>query len=168
VVENVKRVMEEHLELSPVEATKLAMQEITAPIIAITLVLLSVFVPIAFIPGISGELFRQFAVTVAVSMFISAINALTLSPALCGVFLKPHHGPRPGLVGKLMNAIDRAGWLNCGRAHKAFRSSVRDGRWRRWAPTDLTHHVHGSRPRTIKAVFRRRAMPGSVWREPPR
>jgi hydrophobe/amphiphile efflux-1 (HAE1) family protein len=107
VVENVERVMEEHPELTPGEATKLAMQEITAPIIAITLVLLSVFVPIAFIPGISGELFRQFAVTVAVSMFISAINALSLSPALCGVFLKPHHGPRRGLIGKVMNAIDR-------------------------------------------------------------
>ncbi len=107
VVENVERVMEEHPELSPGEATKLAMQEITAPIIAITLVLLSVFVPIAFIPGISGELFRQFAVTVAVSMFISAINALTLSPALCGVLLQPHHGPRRGLIGKVMNAIDR-------------------------------------------------------------
>src|SRR5438876_7867444 len=61
VVENVERVMEEHPELSPAEATKLAMAEITAPIIAITLVLLSVFVPVAFIPGISGELFRQFA-----------------------------------------------------------------------------------------------------------
>jgi hydrophobe/amphiphile efflux-1 (HAE1) family protein len=107
VVENVERVMEEHPELTPAEATKLAMREITAPIIAITLVLLSVFVPIACIPGISGELFRQFAVTVAVSMFISAINALTLSPALCGVFLKPHHGPRRGLIGKVMNAIDR-------------------------------------------------------------
>ena len=64
------------------------------------------FVPIAFIPGISGELFRQFAVTVAVSMFISAINALTLSPALCGVLLQPHHGPRRGLIGKVMNGID--------------------------------------------------------------
>ena len=62
--------------------------------------------PVAFIPGISGELFRQFAVTVAVSMFISAINALTLSPALCGVFLEPHHGPRRGLIGKVMGAID--------------------------------------------------------------
>ena len=66
VVENVERVMEEHPELTPAEATKQAMAEITAPIIAITLVLLSVFVPVAFIPGISGELFRQFAVTVAV------------------------------------------------------------------------------------------------------
>ena len=76
------------------------MREITAPIIAITLVLLSVFVPIAFIPGISGVLFRQFAVTICVAMLISAINALTLSPALCGVFLRHsgpaarHHGPR--------------------------------------------------------------------------
>src|SRR5271165_3083726 len=87
VVENVERVMEENPALSPGDATKQAMREITAPIIAITLVLLSVFVPIGFIPGISGELFRQFAVTVSVSMLLSAINALTLSPALCAVFL---------------------------------------------------------------------------------
>jgi hydrophobe/amphiphile efflux-1 (HAE1) family protein len=107
VVENVERVMEEHPELSPGEAAKRAMAEITAPIIAITLVLLSVFVPIAFIPGISGELFRQFAVTVSVSMLISAINALTLSPALCGVLLRPHHRPRRGLIGLVMRLIDR-------------------------------------------------------------
>jgi len=106
VVENVERVMEEHPELTPAEATKRAMAEITAPIIAITLVLLSVFVPVAFIPGISGELFRQFAVTVAVSMLLSAINALTLSPALCGVLLRPHHGPRQGIMGKVMRSID--------------------------------------------------------------
>jgi hydrophobe/amphiphile efflux-1 (HAE1) family protein len=107
VVENVERVMEEHPELSPGEATKRAMAEITAPIIAITLVLLSVFVPVAFIPGISGELFRQFAVAVAVSMFLSAINALTLSPALCGVLLRPHHGPRRGIIGMVMRSIDK-------------------------------------------------------------
>jgi hydrophobe/amphiphile efflux-1 (HAE1) family protein len=106
VVENVERVMEEHPELSPAEATKRAMQEITAPIIAITLVLLSVFVPVAFIPGISGELFRQFAVTVAVSMLLSAINALTLSPALCAVLLRPHHGPGRGPIGLVMRSID--------------------------------------------------------------
>jgi hydrophobe/amphiphile efflux-1 (HAE1) family protein len=106
VVENVERVMEEHPELSPGEASKRAMAEITAPIIAITLVLLSVFVPVAFIPGISGELFRQFAVTVAVAMFLSAINALTLSPALCGVLLRPHHGPRRGIMGYVMRSID--------------------------------------------------------------
>ena len=68
------------------------MGEITAPIVAITLVLLSVFVPVAFIPGISGQLFRQFAVAVSTSMIISAINALTLSPALCAVLLK--HGKK--------------------------------------------------------------------------
>ena len=106
VVENVERIMEEHPELPPADAVKRAMAEITAPIIAITLVLLSVFVPVAFIPGISGELFRQFAVTVAVSMFLSAINALTLSPALCGVFLRPHHGPRRGPIGMVMRGID--------------------------------------------------------------
>ena len=107
VVENVEHVMERHPELSPGDATKLAMTEITAPIIAITLVLLSVFVPVAFIPGISGELFRQFAITVAVSMFLSAINALTLSPALCGVLLRPRHGPRRGPIGLVMRSIDR-------------------------------------------------------------
>jgi len=107
VVENVERVMEEHPELTPAEATKQAMAEITAPIIAITLVLLSVFVPVAFIPGISGELFRQFAVTVAVSMLLSAINALSLSPALCAVLLRPHHGPRRGVMAYVMRSIDR-------------------------------------------------------------
>jgi hydrophobe/amphiphile efflux-1 (HAE1) family protein len=107
VVENVERVMEEHPELSPGEATKRAMAEITAPIIAITLVLLSVFVPVAFIPGISGELFRQFAVTVSVSMLLSAINALTLSPALCGVLLRPHHGPRRGPIGWVIRSIGK-------------------------------------------------------------
>jgi hydrophobe/amphiphile efflux-1 (HAE1) family protein len=107
VVENVERVMEENPDLSPAEATKRAMREITAPIIAITLVLLSVFVPVAFIPGISGELFRQFAVTVAIAMLLSAINALTLSPALCSILLRPQHGPRRGIMSYVMRAIDR-------------------------------------------------------------
>ena len=107
VVEAVEQTMEEHPELSPGEATKRAMSTIFAPIIAITLVLLAVFVPIAFISGISGELFRQFAVTVAVSMFLSAVNALTLSPALCAILLRPHHGPKRGLMGKLSRGIDR-------------------------------------------------------------
>ena len=105
VVENVERVMEENPELSPGDATKKAMTEITAPIIAITLVLLSVFVPIAFIPGISGTLFRQFAVTISVAMLISALNALTLSPALCAVFLR-HGGPKRGPMGWVLRRID--------------------------------------------------------------
>jgi hydrophobe/amphiphile efflux-1 (HAE1) family protein len=105
VVENVERVMEEEPELSPADATKKAMSQITAPIIAISLVLLSVFVPIAFIPGISGTLFRQFAVTISAAMVISALNALTLSPALCAVFLR-HSGPRRGIMGRVLGGID--------------------------------------------------------------
>jgi hydrophobe/amphiphile efflux-1 (HAE1) family protein len=105
VVENVERVMEEEPDLSPADATKKAMTQITAPIIAITLVLLSVFVPIAFIPGISGTLFRQFAVTISSAMVISALNALTLSPALCAVFLR-HTGPRHGVLGRVLGGID--------------------------------------------------------------
>ena len=124
VVENVERVMEEHPELSPGDATKRAMGEIIAPIIAITLVLLSVFVPVAFIPGISGELFRQFAVTVAVSMFLSAINALTLSPALCGVLLRPQHGPRRGVMGFVMRSIDRVRDAYGGAVARIVRLSV--------------------------------------------
>jgi hydrophobe/amphiphile efflux-1 (HAE1) family protein len=108
VVEAVEAHLEKDPSISPSEAALRAMNEITAPIIAITLVLLSVFVPVAFIPGISGELFRQFAVAVSVSMVISAINALTLSPALCAVFLRPGHGPRRGLIGYVLRGIDMA------------------------------------------------------------
>jgi hydrophobic/amphiphilic exporter-1 (mainly G- bacteria), HAE1 family len=106
VVENVERVMEENPELPIPEACKKAMTEITGPILAITLVLLSVFVPVAFIPGISGQLFRQFAVAVSVSMLISAINALTLSPALCAVLLKRGEKSR-GPMRYVLHAIDQ-------------------------------------------------------------
>jgi hydrophobic/amphiphilic exporter-1 (mainly G- bacteria), HAE1 family len=100
-------VMEENPELPVPDACKKAMAEITGPILAITFVLLSVFVPVAFIPGISGQLFRQFAVAVSVSMLISAVNALTLSPALCAVLLK--HGQRPsGPMRYVQRGIDRA------------------------------------------------------------
>ncbi len=108
VVENVERVMEEEPHLSPKEATRKAMGEITAPIIAITLVLLSVFVPVAFIPGTSGALFRQFAVAVSAAMVISAVNALTLAPALCSVLLKPGHGRPRGPVAWMLAGIDKA------------------------------------------------------------
>ncbi len=106
VIENVERIVEERPDLSVPEATKAAMAEITAPIIAITLVLLSVFVPIALIPGISGQLFRQFAVAVSVSMLISALNALTLSPALCSVLIKRGHKSR-GPMRYVLGGIDR-------------------------------------------------------------
>ena len=104
VVENVERVMEEEPELTIAEASKKAMGQITAPVIAITLVLLSVFVPLAFISGISGELFRQFSVTISAAMLISAINALTLSPALCGVLLRHTH--KRGILAWLSQRID--------------------------------------------------------------
>jgi multidrug efflux pump len=107
VVENIERVIEEEPDLSIADACKKAMAEITGPILAITFVLLSVFVPVAFIPGISGQLFRQFAVAVSISMLISALNALTLSPALCAVLLK--RGQRTGgLMRYVLGAIDRA------------------------------------------------------------
>ncbi|MFY9694062.1 MAG: efflux RND transporter permease subunit, partial [Xanthobacteraceae bacterium] len=105
VVENIERVIEEEPNLSIPDACKKAMAEITGPILAITFVLLSVFVPVAFIPGISGQLFRQFAVAVSIAMLISALNALTLSPALCGVLLK--RGQRSsGPMRYVLGAID--------------------------------------------------------------
>ncbi|WP_298285874.1 efflux RND transporter permease subunit [Acidocella sp.] len=105
VVENCERVMAERRDLSKREAVKLAMSQITGPIIAISLVLLSVFVPIAFIPGLSGLLFQQFALTVSVAMLISAVNALTLSPALCAILLRPGHIAH-GVLGRVLEGID--------------------------------------------------------------
>jgi len=93
VVENVERNMA--LGLAPREATRKAMEEVSGPVIAIALVLASVFIPTAFIPGISGQFYRQFALTIAASTVISAFNSLTLSPALCVLLLKPHaHGDK--------------------------------------------------------------------------
>jgi hydrophobe/amphiphile efflux-1 (HAE1) family protein len=96
VVENVYRVMDKR-KLSAKPATIHAMSQVTGPIIATTLVLLAVFVPVAFMPGITGQLYKQFAVTICTAVVISSINALTLSPALCAVLLKapkiPQHGP---------------------------------------------------------------------------
>ena len=92
VVENVTRNLEEHPELTVVQATEKAMAEITGPVVATTLVLVAVFGPIGFVSGITGALYRQFATTISVSVVISAINALTLSPALCALMLRP---PKP-------------------------------------------------------------------------
>ena len=88
VVENVTRI-EERPDQPVRDATRHAMAEITSPVIATTLVLVAVFAPVGFLPGITGQLFRQFAVTISVAVVISAINALTLSPALCGLILRP-------------------------------------------------------------------------------
>jgi hydrophobe/amphiphile efflux-1 (HAE1) family protein len=92
VVENVERNIA--LGLSPVDAAKRAMSEVTSPIIATALVLCAVFVPTAFISGLTGQFYKQFAITIAISTVISAINSLTLSPALCAVLLKDHHAPK--------------------------------------------------------------------------
>ena len=106
VVENVERNIA--LGLSPFEATKKAMEEVTGPIIAIALVLCAVFVPTAFISGLTGQFYKQFAITIAISTVISAFNSLTLSPALCAVLLKGHHEPKDGIS----RFMDKAfGWF---------------------------------------------------------
>ena len=113
VVEAVERHIQKGM--APKEATLKAMQEITGPVIGVALVLAAVFVPTAFIPGITGRLYQQFAVTIAVSVMISAFNALTLSPALCALLLRPRTESR-GLPGKFF------GWFNhlFGRATEGY------------------------------------------------
>jgi multidrug efflux pump len=106
VVENVER----HIELGqpPMEATRRAMAEVSGPIIAIALVLGAVFVPTAFISGLTGQFYRQFALTIAISTFISAFNSLTLSPALASRLLRAHGAPRD----RVQRVIDRVfGWF---------------------------------------------------------
>ncbi len=93
VVENVERIMAQE-RLSPRDATIKAMEQVTGPVIAIVLVLSAVFVPVAFLGGLTGQLYKQFAVTIAVSVGISGLIALTLSPALCRLILKPDHGKK--------------------------------------------------------------------------
>jgi multidrug efflux pump len=102
VVENVER----HIASgqSPLVATKSAMREVSRPIIAITLVLCAVFVPVAFVPGLTGEFYRQFALTIAISTVISAFNSLTLSPALAAVLLKPH-GAKKDFLTRIMDRV---------------------------------------------------------------
>lgn len=96
VVENVER----HIALgeSPKEAARKAMSEVTGPIIAITAVLSAVFIPSAFLTGLQGEFYRQFALTIAISTILSAINSLTLSPALAGILLKPHQAGNKNVI----------------------------------------------------------------------
>jgi multidrug efflux pump len=88
VIENVERIMREE-GLPPLEATRKAMGQITGAIIGITLVLIAVFIPMAFFPGSTGGIYRQFSVTLAIAIFFSAFLALSLTPALCATFLKP-------------------------------------------------------------------------------
>ena len=105
VVEDVETVMHENPELPPHEAVSKSMNRITAPIIAITLVLLAVFVPVAFTPGISGLLYRQFAIAISAAMVISGINSLSLSPAVAAVIMRANDKPFKW-VQKVMNVIE--------------------------------------------------------------
>ncbi len=106
VVEAVQVKMEEGMGVK--KATTEAMKEVTAPIIATSLVLVAVFVPVIGIPGITGKLYQQFAITIAISVIISSINALSLSPALCALILRPkNEGERKGILGRFFDRFDR-------------------------------------------------------------
>ncbi|MGI9523113.1 MAG: efflux RND transporter permease subunit [Hyphomicrobiaceae bacterium] len=105
VVENVQRLMvEERLDVRA--ATRKSMEQVTGPVIATTLVLLAVFVPVSFMPGITGVLYRQFAVTISVAVCISSLNALTLAPALCALILKPGSSKPRGPLKLFSNTVD--------------------------------------------------------------
>ncbi|WP_444891280.1 efflux RND transporter permease subunit [Microbulbifer sp. VAAC004] len=106
VVENVERNIEEGL--TPLAAAHQAMREVSGPIVAISLVLCAVFVPMAFLDGITGQFYRQFATTIAIATIISAINSLTLSPALAATLLKPH-GAKPDMPARIIERL--FGWL---------------------------------------------------------
>jgi multidrug efflux pump len=125
VVENVERNIESGL--TPRDATYQAMREVSGPIIAIALVLVAVFLPLAFISGLTGQFYKQFALTIAISTVISAINSLTLSPALSALLLKPHDAPKD-VVMRLMDKT--LGWFFrgfnsvFGRASAAYSTGV--------------------------------------------
>jgi hydrophobic/amphiphilic exporter-1 (mainly G- bacteria), HAE1 family len=123
--------VEHHIEegMTPHDATVLAMQQVSGPVIAIALILAAVFIPTAFIPGITGRLYQQFAVTIAISVIFSAFNALTLSPALCALILKPRQRFR-GPIGWFFTRFNQAfhfsrnGYVNFSRVliHKSVLS----------------------------------------------
>ena len=127
VVENVERNIEAGL--TPREATYRAMREVSGPIIAIALVLVAVFVPLAFISGLTGQFYRQFAVTIAISTVISAINSLTLSPALAALLLKSHDAPKDALTRGMDRLFGRffAGFNRLfGRGATGYSTGVKD------------------------------------------
>ena len=124
VVENVERIMEQE-RLSPYEATKKAMASLGGALIAMSLVLCAVFVPVSFLAGITGQLYRQFTITIAVSVIISTVVALTLSPVMCAYFLRPDNGRRKP---KLFRRINY--WLRRGNTvyQRGIRGSLRHSR----------------------------------------
>src|SRR2546429_1758303 len=119
VVENVERNIE--LGLEPHEATRKSMDEVSSAVVAVGLVLSAVFIPTAFISGITGQFYRQFALTIAVSTLISAFNSLTLSPALCAILLKPQHARQDWFTRLLNGAF---GWFFRGFNHVFGRSTA--------------------------------------------
>lgn len=110
VVENVERIMDEK-KIKAKEATHIAMKELAGPLIATSLVLAAVFVPVSFLDGITGSLYRQFSVTIVVSVLISAVVALTLSPAMCAIFLRPSINKKKNIVFSKINL-----WLDKGNS----------------------------------------------------
>ena len=114
VVENVDRIMNEE-RLSPYEATKKAMRSLSSALIAMSLVLCAVFVPVSFLSGITGQLYRQFTITIAVSVIISTVVALTLSPVMCSLFLRPEDGKKKNRVFRYINLFLARGNMLYGR-----------------------------------------------------
>jgi multidrug efflux pump len=134
VVENVERNIGEGLK--PLAAAHQAMREVSGPIIAISLVLCAVFVPMAFLDGVTGQFYRQFAVTIAVATVISAINSLTLSPALAAALLKPHDAPKDAptrLIDRLFGWVFRPFNRFFGRSSESYQGAVTKSLHRRGA-----------------------------------
>src|SRR6185436_11365619 len=96
----------DHEKMSPKEATRKAMKDISGPVIAIALILAAVFVPVGFVPGIVGRLYQQFAITIAVSVVISAFVALSLTPALCVIMLKPAGAEKKNIFDRFFGAFN--------------------------------------------------------------
>ena len=125
VVENVDRIMHQD-RVGPKEATRRAMENLGSALIAMSLVLCAVFVPVSFLPGITGQLYRQFTITIAVSVIISTVVALTLSPVMCSMLLRPDSGHKKAKIFRLINLwLARGNRFYCGRVVSAIGHSRR-------------------------------------------
>ncbi len=155
VVENVERNIEEGL--TPLAAAHQAMREVSGPIIAIALVLCAVFVPMAFLSGVTGQFYKQFAVTIAISTVISAINSLTLSPALAAKLLKPRDAPKDALS-RVIDAL--FGWVfrPFNRFFKRNSAALPGRAWRvRWAVAARVFAVYARAAGRDRLPVQRRA-----------
>ena len=126
-----------HIEhgMNPKEATIQAMKEVSAPVVGIALILSAVFIPVAFLGGLTGQMYKQFALTIAISVLLSAFSALSLAPALSAMLLKAHHGPARGPLGKFFGwfnrVFDRTTTAYIGGARLLVRRSISYHRHRR-------------------------------------